>query len=227
MPVSIACTAQPAFGNLAIKKITPAMCQQLLDSIIAKGYGKTADEVRGLFRQFVRVSTRYGNIIIAAAVACFIVIAVLAAFTLAYVHKLMFRQWTNKRFWNLQARYCLQAQQETARKPKKFVTFILRVSDSPAARSAGVSSSSRSSSIEILKKLDISFIRFVGGILVVLSHIPTVPVPTFKICANSLCVKLFFSRSRCRCNRLPVQVVFNADFCKIIRRRYVLTGVFR
>lgn len=53
---------QPAFGNLAIKKITPAMCQQLLDGIIAKGYGKTADEVRGRLNQIFDAAIKHGLI---------------------------------------------------------------------------------------------------------------------------------------------------------------------
>lgn len=53
---------QPAFGKLPLKKITPAMCQQLLDGINAKGYGKTADEVYGRLNQIFKAAIKYGLI---------------------------------------------------------------------------------------------------------------------------------------------------------------------
>ncbi len=53
---------QPVFGNLPIKRITPAMCQQLLDGITAKGYGKTADEVHGRLNQIFEAAIKHGLI---------------------------------------------------------------------------------------------------------------------------------------------------------------------
>lgn len=53
---------QPIFGSLAIKKITPAMCQALLDGITAKGYGKTADEVYGRLNQIFEAAIKHGLI---------------------------------------------------------------------------------------------------------------------------------------------------------------------
>lgn len=53
---------QPAFGSLAIKNITPAMCQALLDGITAKGYGKTADEVYGRLNQIFEAAIKHGLI---------------------------------------------------------------------------------------------------------------------------------------------------------------------
>lgn len=53
---------QPVFGSFPIKKITPAMCQQLLDGINAKGYGKTADEVHGRLNQIFEAAIKHGLI---------------------------------------------------------------------------------------------------------------------------------------------------------------------
>ncbi len=53
---------RPAFGSLPIKKITPAMCQKLLDGITAKGYGKTADEVHGRLNQIFEAAIKHGLI---------------------------------------------------------------------------------------------------------------------------------------------------------------------
>ncbi len=53
---------QPVFGSLPIKKITPAMCQQLLDGIISKGLGKTADEVHGRLNQIFNAAIKHGLI---------------------------------------------------------------------------------------------------------------------------------------------------------------------
>ena len=53
---------KPDFGSYPIKKITPAMCQRLLDGITAKGYGKTADEVRGRLNQIFEAAIKHGLI---------------------------------------------------------------------------------------------------------------------------------------------------------------------
>jgi len=53
---------QPLFGSLPIKSITPGMCQQLLDGITAKGYGKTADEVHGRLNQIFEAAIKHGLI---------------------------------------------------------------------------------------------------------------------------------------------------------------------
>lgn len=53
---------QPVFGSFPIKKITPAMCQELLDGIIAKGLGKTADEVHGRLNQIFNAAIKHGLI---------------------------------------------------------------------------------------------------------------------------------------------------------------------
>ena len=54
---------QPAFGSLPIKKITPALCQELLDGINAKGLGKTADEVYGRLNQVFNAAIKHGLIV--------------------------------------------------------------------------------------------------------------------------------------------------------------------
>ena len=53
---------QPTFGIYPIKKITPAMCQQLLDGIVSKGLGKTADEVYGRLNQIFNAAIKHGLI---------------------------------------------------------------------------------------------------------------------------------------------------------------------
>lgn len=53
---------KPFFGSTPLKKITPAMCQQLLDGITAKGYGKTADEVHGRLNQIFEAAIKHGLI---------------------------------------------------------------------------------------------------------------------------------------------------------------------
>ncbi len=53
---------QPTFGIYPIKKITPAMCQNLLDGIVAKGLGKTADEVYGRLNQIFNAAIKHGLI---------------------------------------------------------------------------------------------------------------------------------------------------------------------
>lgn len=53
---------QPFFGSIPLKKITPAMCQQLLDRITEKGYGKTADEVHGRLNQIFNSAIKHGLI---------------------------------------------------------------------------------------------------------------------------------------------------------------------
>lgn len=53
---------RPRFGELLIKKITPAMCQQLLDGIVSKGLGKTADEVYGRLNQIFNAAIKHGLI---------------------------------------------------------------------------------------------------------------------------------------------------------------------
>lgn len=53
---------EPIIGSLPVKSITPAMCQKLLDGIIAKGYGKTADEVHGRLNQIFEAAIKHGLI---------------------------------------------------------------------------------------------------------------------------------------------------------------------
>lgn len=49
----------PAIGDLPIKKITPDMCQDILDGLNDKGYGKTADEVYGRLNQLFEAAITY------------------------------------------------------------------------------------------------------------------------------------------------------------------------
>lgn len=53
---------KPRFGSLPVKRITPAMCQELLDDLTAKGLGKTADEVRGRLNQVFEAAIKHGII---------------------------------------------------------------------------------------------------------------------------------------------------------------------
>lgn len=53
---------RPRLGAFSIKSITPGMCQQLLDDITDKGYGKTADEVHGRLNQVFEAAIKHGLI---------------------------------------------------------------------------------------------------------------------------------------------------------------------
>lgn len=53
---------KPHFENADIRKITPTDCKHLLDSIKAKGYGKTADDVRSILNQIFKMAIAYNLI---------------------------------------------------------------------------------------------------------------------------------------------------------------------
>lgn len=52
----------PVFAKYELKKITPNLCQDLIDSLMAKGYGKTADEVRSLLSIIFQGAIAHGLI---------------------------------------------------------------------------------------------------------------------------------------------------------------------
>lgn len=51
---------QPYFKETQLKKITPRSCQELIDGITAKGYGKTADEVYSILNQIFKAAVKHG-----------------------------------------------------------------------------------------------------------------------------------------------------------------------
>lgn len=53
---------EPHFGETFIKKITPENCQNLLDEIKSKGYGKTADEIYSLLSVIFKMAISHGII---------------------------------------------------------------------------------------------------------------------------------------------------------------------
>lgn len=53
---------QPHFGNIALAKITPAHCKELLEQIKAKGQGKTADDVHSVLNQIFKYAIAFGKI---------------------------------------------------------------------------------------------------------------------------------------------------------------------
>ena len=52
----------PALGKYELKKITPNLCQDLIDGLMEKGYGKTADEVRSLLSIIFQGAIAHGLI---------------------------------------------------------------------------------------------------------------------------------------------------------------------
>ena len=53
---------KPAFGSIPLKRITPAQCQSLLDGLLSKGYGRTADEVYSLLNCIFKMAIAHGVI---------------------------------------------------------------------------------------------------------------------------------------------------------------------
>ncbi|MBQ9756083.1 MAG: tyrosine-type recombinase/integrase family protein [Clostridia bacterium] len=52
----------PAFGDMPIRKINPAQCKALLDGILAKGQGRTAEDVKSLLSQTLNSAIAHGII---------------------------------------------------------------------------------------------------------------------------------------------------------------------
>ncbi len=53
---------KPVFGFTPLKFITPAQCQKLIDDIIDKGHGKTADEIFSLLNVIFKMAIAHGII---------------------------------------------------------------------------------------------------------------------------------------------------------------------
>ncbi len=53
----------PRFGNIPIKNITPPMCQELIDNIVATGKGKTAEEVFSLLNGTFKTAIKHNLIV--------------------------------------------------------------------------------------------------------------------------------------------------------------------
>ncbi len=53
---------KPVFGSLQIRLITPSQCQKLIDDILSKGHGKTADEVFSLLNVILKMAIAHGII---------------------------------------------------------------------------------------------------------------------------------------------------------------------
>ena len=53
---------KPVFGSLQIRLITPPQCQKLIDDILSKGHGKTADEVFSLLNVILKMAIAHGII---------------------------------------------------------------------------------------------------------------------------------------------------------------------
>ena len=52
----------PIFQDMPIRKVTPVLCKQLLDSILAEGKGKTAEDVKSLVNQTLKSAIAHGII---------------------------------------------------------------------------------------------------------------------------------------------------------------------
>lgn len=53
---------KPIFGSMPIKNIIPAQCQSLIDGLIEKGQGKTADEIFSLLNVIFKIAIAHGII---------------------------------------------------------------------------------------------------------------------------------------------------------------------
>ncbi len=53
---------KPVFGSMQIKLITPGQCQKIIDDILNKGHGKTADEVFSLLNVILKMAIAHGII---------------------------------------------------------------------------------------------------------------------------------------------------------------------
>lgn len=53
---------QPEFGTMPLKSITPGQCQKLIDKYLAKGHGRTADEVFSLLNVIFKMAIAHGII---------------------------------------------------------------------------------------------------------------------------------------------------------------------
>ena len=53
---------KPHFGNIPLKRITPKICQDLLDRLDEQGKGKTADDVHSLLNMIFKAAVKH-NII--------------------------------------------------------------------------------------------------------------------------------------------------------------------
>lgn len=51
-----------AFGSIPLKRITPAQCQSLIDGLLSKGHGRTADEVYSLLNCIFKMAIAHGII---------------------------------------------------------------------------------------------------------------------------------------------------------------------
>ena len=52
----------PHFGNIELKRITPKMCQELLDRLEKQGKGKTADDVHSLMNMIFKAAVKHSVI---------------------------------------------------------------------------------------------------------------------------------------------------------------------
>lgn len=53
---------RPAFGSIPLRRILPAQCQSLIDGLINKGHGRTADEVYSLLNCIFKTAIAHGVI---------------------------------------------------------------------------------------------------------------------------------------------------------------------
>lgn len=53
---------KPVFGSMQIRLISPGQCQKIIDDILARGHGKTADEVFSLLNVILKMAIAHGII---------------------------------------------------------------------------------------------------------------------------------------------------------------------
>lgn len=53
---------KPHFGNIALKRITPKLCQDLIDRLCGEGKGKTADDVHSLLNMIFKAAIKHNVI---------------------------------------------------------------------------------------------------------------------------------------------------------------------
>lgn len=53
---------KPAFGSTPLKRIMPAQCQALIDGLLSKGHGRTADEIYSLLNCIFKMAIAHGII---------------------------------------------------------------------------------------------------------------------------------------------------------------------
>ena len=51
---------KPAFGSTPLKRITPGQCQALIDGLLSKGHGRTADEIYSLLNCIFKMAIAHG-----------------------------------------------------------------------------------------------------------------------------------------------------------------------